>query len=124
MPNGLHPFHDGPPDELMIWWDPKGKEWRIWFPLGDGPPMFLDGEFNPFTEPLFVYKKKSVAENKSPEWASQDHPQAQFACALMGIEGWVANFEEGVELSPKSIENMRLLVDRLKELGNLMPNEW
>jgi hypothetical protein len=44
-----------PPKNLRLWWDRKHKTWRIWF--GDDVPMYADGEFTPFVEPLFYFEQ-------------------------------------------------------------------
>ena len=57
--NELARFPDGPPDDLLIYWDREEKRWRVWF--DKCPPMYADGDYNSFREKTFHYR--SLAPN-------------------------------------------------------------
>jgi len=44
-------------------------------------------------------------------------PWAQFQCALMGTEGWIANLEEGASDPQEAVSWLRAYVERLKEFA-------
>jgi len=52
--NELVRFPDGPPEDILIYWEPEAKRWTIWF--NKIPPMYADGEYNSFREKVFHYK--------------------------------------------------------------------
>lgn len=54
MPNELHPYPDGPPTDIWIWWDKDARRWRVWF--GESPPMIDGPDYSPFNDKMFHYK--------------------------------------------------------------------
>lgn len=60
--NELARFPDGPPKDILIYWEPEAKRWTIWF--DKTPPMYADGEYNSFREKTFPYSQVPPASEQ------------------------------------------------------------
>ena len=90
--NELARFPDGPPEDLLIYWDHEIGRWHIWF--DKTPPMYADGDYNPFREKTFLY-------SKVPPVSEQLTTIMQISAAFGEVQAFVSGEE------PKNLDSLR-----------------